>query len=113
MKFKELQFLFMPHYWIMNNPYNKQVDEYLNELLDRYNFTNIDDYTANLGPAEIWITNHPYSSMTIREVSSSHRPSRLTIQRAYNKLKKDSINSKAQTAITKAINKLREREINE
>lgn len=113
MKFKELQFLFMPHYWIMNNPYNKEVDKYFNELLDKYNFTDIDEYTATLGPAEVWLANHPYNSMVIQSISSSHRPSRLTIKRAYNKLKKDSVNSKTQTAITRAINKLREREINE
>ena len=101
----------MPHYWIMNNPYNKEVDEYMNELLDKYEFTNIGDYTADLGPAKVWITNHPYASMMIESISSSYRPSRLTIQRAYKKLKSsNSIN--VNTSIKRGINKLREKETN-
>ena len=88
---KELQFLFMPHYWVMNHPYNKQVDEFINQLLDTYEFTNIGDHTATLGNVTIWISNHPYASMTLygyRYALEKYRPSRLTIKRAKQKLNK-------------------------
>lgn len=88
---KELQFLFMPHYWVLNHPYNKQVDEFIKYLLDNYEFTNIGDHTATLGNVTIWISNHPYASMTLygyRYALEKYRPSRLTIKRAKQKLEK-------------------------
>jgi hypothetical protein len=86
---KSLKFIFMPHYWIMTNSYNKSVDTLINKLLDRYEFTDIKPCTAMLGEIEIWIENVPYGAIRIRD---SHlgkvRPSRLTVHRALCKLKK-------------------------
>lgn len=97
--FKNLQFIFKPFYWAMNSPYSKEVDEIINELLDEYEFTEIEKYKAKLGKIEIWIANHPYGSMTLYNTSLENlRPSRLTIQRAHRKLteqiKKDILKDK-------------------
>lgn len=84
-----LQFIFKPAYWIMNYPYSKYHDEALNYLLDRYDFTEINNYTALLGEHEIWIENHPYASMVIENFpcfENRSRPSRLTIHRAARKI---------------------------
>lgn len=82
-----LQFIFKPHFWLMNNRYDKSLDELINLLLDRYDFTEIDYSTANLGDFVIWISNYPYSSMMIYDENVHKlRPSRLTILRAKKKL---------------------------
>lgn len=89
---KSLKFIFMPHYWLMNYPYNAGWDKYLNRLLDDHEFENIGSLTCRLGDVEIWCGNHPYASfspyMTNMRETASFRPSRLTIQRAMKKLKK-------------------------
>lgn len=85
---KNLQFIFMPQYWLMNNPYNKAVDEVINDLLDKYEFSNLSDsgYTAKLGNATIWVENIPYAFGTLYDTKFSHlRPSRLTIKRMLEK----------------------------
>ena len=110
---KELQFLFMPHYWLMNNPYNKQVDEFINHLLDNYEFTNITSHTATLGNIELWTANHPYSSMNLHGHGSTldnYRPSRLTIKKAKHKLeqtKSGGDNSKVSQELNKLKNNLK------
>jgi len=84
---KNLKFIFMPSYWLMNHPYNKEVDMMINGLLDDYEFTNIGEYDAKLGATTIWIENHPYASMRLYNSNLiMFRPSRLTIRRAYIKL---------------------------
>lgn len=92
MKFiKSLQFIFKPSYWVLNHDYNAMWDITLNHLLDKYNFTMIDEFTAKLGDTIIWVRNQPYATM--RPYSSNWiipiRPSRLTIKRAINKLNND------------------------
>ncbi|HRN79996.1 MAG TPA: hypothetical protein PKY29_04555 [Ferruginibacter sp.] len=83
-----LQFIFKPKYWLMNKRYNKKVDEIMNQLLDKYDFTKITDYTAFLGDTQIWIANAPYSCMYPYKFGyeSRYRPSRLTIQKGLRKL---------------------------
>ena len=89
-----LRFIFMPHYWIMNERYNKKWDIKLNELLDQYEFTNINynsitkSFTrAELGNQLIWIENYPYDCF--RPYGSYHfRASRNTIYKAKKKLDK-------------------------
>lgn len=79
-----------PSYWLMNHPYNGDWDKKLNYLLDNCTFTDTDRYTAKLSGVEIWIENHPYASFReylclVKQV----RPSRLTIHKAWEKLKKE------------------------
>ncbi|WP_332031047.1 hypothetical protein [Kaistella sp.] len=83
-----LQFIFKPKYWLMNKRYNKKVDDIMNQLLDKYEFTKITGNTAYLGDNEIWITNAPYSCMYPYKFGyeSRYRPSRLTIQKGLRKL---------------------------
>ena len=103
--------VFYPIFWGMNDPYDAYWDKQFNQTLDEYHFTEIGDYTAKLGPYEIWISNYPYSCYGIYtfdqymaigtpisygseeylNMIKSHRPSRYTILRAHRKLKKDLI----------------------
>lgn len=87
---KSLQFIFKPHYWIMNKPFNDKWDKKLNLLMNEYNFEYISGYTARLGGYEIWVENHPYSSFTLYP-KAYYRPSRLTIQKAMKKYQNDVI----------------------
>ena len=83
-----LQFIFRPNFWFMNNEYNKVLDELFNVLLDKYDFKDVNYHTARLGEYTIWIANYPYGSMVIDDILLyRYRPSRLTILRAKNKLK--------------------------
>lgn len=85
MNLKELQFLFKPKYWIMFYQYDKEIDKLINDLLDKYELTDIDsvECTCKLGKAIVWIGNIPYCCGYLYEtpVASKRRPSRLTIQR--------------------------------
>lgn len=84
-----LQFFFKPSYWIMNQPYSKDMDEIMQKLLDKYEFKDITQHTAYLGEYEIWIENRPYACMLIRGYLDKCRPSRLTIKRGLDKLDKE------------------------
>lgn len=89
--FLNLQFIFKPWYWLMNRPYSKDMDIHMNELMDKYTFTEYDYYTAYLGNNVIWVTNAPYDCIVPwnSTIDNTGRPSRLTIQRGIRKLKKD------------------------
>lgn len=89
--FLNLQFIFKPWYWAMNEHYSKDMDIHMNELMDKYTFTDYSAYTAYLGNIEIWTTNVPYGCMVPwnSTINNTGRPSRLTIQRGLRKLKKD------------------------
>jgi hypothetical protein len=86
-----------PSYWFMNDRFNSKWDKLLNELMDTYEFTNIDEHTAMLGDTMVWIANHPYASFTFygdntnphRLVLTDKRPSRYTIFKAKRKLDAD------------------------
>ena len=83
-----LKFLFMPSYWVMNYPYSKEVDEIINELLDKYEFSDLDDQelTCKLGKATIWVGNIPSASIRLYGTGLEYyRPSRETIFKALNK----------------------------
>jgi len=84
MDLRNLQFIFMPSYWSMNYPYNKEVDKIINELLDNHELTDLDNKltTAKLGKATIWVENRPYASARLYGTRlENYRPSRLTIKR--------------------------------
>ena len=89
--FLNLQFIFKPWYWVMNEHYSKDMDIHMNELMDKYTFTDYSAYTAYLGDNVIWVTNAPYGCMVPwnSTINNTGRPSRLTIQRGIRKLKKD------------------------
>lgn len=78
----------MPNYWVMNDRYNEQWDKKLNELLDKYDFTNIDWASADLGNNKIWVANYPYSCFIPYDFANKAniRASRLTILRAKKKI---------------------------
>lgn len=86
-----LQFIFKPSYWLMNQRYDESVDIIMNGLMDKYEFTNITDYTAYLGDTEIWVCNQPYACMVPRSLLSTARASRLTIQKGIRKLQETKV----------------------
>jgi len=53
--------LFNPLFWIQNEPTSEEWDRVLNELLDKYGVTSVNQYTARVGNLEIWVCNYPYS----------------------------------------------------
>jgi hypothetical protein len=91
MNLRNLQFLFKPSYWHMNYRYNEDVDKIVNELLYRYELTDLCNMgcTCKLGKATIWVANEPYASGTLHGTElENFRPSRLTIQRISKRLHK-------------------------
>jgi hypothetical protein len=89
--FENLRFIFMPSYWILNYHYSKEVDDLVNDLLDKFEFTDYDGFNAMLGGVWVWCENTPFSAMTIYNpgynIRVPGRPSRLTIYRGLKKLK--------------------------
>lgn len=103
--FASLKFIFMPHYWIMNEKYNEAWDKKFCELAEAHDFEpdcDLDNefdnqtYTAFLGEYRVWVCNYPYAFFRpAGKKSDRHthnqniRPSRLTIAKYYSKLKAD------------------------
>ena len=103
--FANLKFIFMPHYWIMNDGYDKAWDKKFRELVETHDFEpdcDLDQefgnktYTAFLGEYRIWVCNYPYAFFTFcgkkeNKYVGMHnvRPSRRTIATYYKKLKTD------------------------
>lgn len=84
MRITDLKYLFMPHYWIMNQKLNKQWDEKLNKLLDEFDVEELTGFTCVVGGVKVWISNYPYSFgmpyLTVHR-EYSFRPRRRTIER--------------------------------
>jgi hypothetical protein len=95
MDLRNLQFIFKPQYWLMNYPYNVEVDKIVNELLDNHELSDLSpsQCTAKLGKATIWVENRPYASGRLCGTHARlcgtqlehYRPSRLTIKRLLKK----------------------------
>ena len=89
--FQNLQFLFKPNFWFMNDGYSKEWDEIVNLSMEKeepvFGTPNGLDgkiYTVKFGDVEIWISNYPYgygcpSPISYNNNITQKRPSRLTI----------------------------------
>lgn len=102
---KNLQFIFRPKYWIMDNTYNAAWDKKFCELAEAHDFKpdcpgiSFDKtYCAFLGDYRVWVSNYPFAFFSscgeasddlIHNLSLNARPSRLTIAKYYKKLVKD------------------------
>lgn len=75
-----------PRYWLMNHPFSREWDTWLNEQMDAGKFDSITQHTARIGGRVVWIANHPYASFTNHGQGIEVRPSRRTIIRAQAKL---------------------------
>lgn len=91
---QNLKFLFLCHYWIMNEPYSLLWDMRLNKLLDECKFERrywgdgeLRIHAVILGKTELWVSNYPYSCFM--PVGANYRASRRTILRAYKRLISD------------------------
>ena len=102
---KNLQFIFRPKYWVMNDTYNAAWDKKFCELAEAHDF--VPDggvhekefgnrtYTAFIGNYRVWVSNFPFAFFSFcgkadkTYESLSVRPSRLTIAKYYKKLVKD------------------------
>jgi hypothetical protein len=108
MDLRNLQFIFKPQYWLMNHPYNQEVDKIVNELLDKYELTDLcsKECTAKLGKASIWVGNRPYASGNLYKTElENFRPSRLTIQRLLKRFYK--LKYQARKEIADIVNEVR------
>jgi len=86
-----LFFLFKPSFWMMNDPYCKEWDDKLIELMDKYKFTHRRKHTTMLGDNEIWTSNYPYACF--RPYGVSTRASKMTIYKAKEKFEKETMAS--------------------
>lgn len=97
---KNLQFIFNPTYWMLNNRYSKEWDDLLNYLMDNFepvlgkpNIFSGEIYTVKFDTFSVWISNYPYAYATPYEVpfelkdkyygNLDVRPSKLTILRLH------------------------------
>lgn len=81
-----------PFALIRNNPTDMAWDRKLNELMKQYKFTERTECRAKLGPYEIWVANHPYSSFHSHQngnIPNDVLPSRFTAMKAWKKLNVD------------------------
>ncbi len=93
---KSLKFIFMPHYWVLNNRYSRQLDKIVLEIIDKNLIVSTTEYWAKLGNGNsLWISNYPYgyATPTIKgdwdiENRLNVRPSRLTMHRLHRHLRK-------------------------
>lgn len=95
--FRNLQFIFRPNFWLMNDPYDKDWDNEFNMLLDEHTFSNIGEHTAKLGDTTIWISNYPFACFRKRNINK--RPSRLTILRAKKLLDRDKLRAQIEGCV--------------
>ena len=92
---KSLQFIYKPRYWLKFHAYSEPLDKEINKLLDDgVMFTNISEYTADLGHLKnLWISGAECFCRM-----NNYMPSRLTIQRAKKVFKKSLIEQSFQKA---------------
>jgi len=100
-KIKSLKYLFKPKFWVVIFLYSEEWDYELTRAMDKYSFRlvyypdeeTIDRYRAQIGPHFVWIKNYPSAVFSPEKRTLKKfgivRPSRLTIERAYKKLKKE------------------------
>lgn len=91
--FRRLKFIFKPSFWLRSRPYSKEWDETLSRLIDEgHYFENISEFTATIAGVEVWIANYPYASFDPLSKDNKGKriygplPSRLTAERAYERL---------------------------
>ncbi len=95
--FRNLQFIFRPKFWLMNDSYDKDWDNEFNRLLYEHTFSDIDEHTAKLGDTEIWIANYPFACF--RKRYADKRPSRLTILRAKKQFDRDKLRAQIEGCV--------------
>ena len=83
----------IPSFWIMNHRYNKTIDLFVDNLIDNHEIVSSDCYTCTFNDeykTVLWMGNYPYAYGTIYSskliVASQGRPSRMTVQRLYDKV---------------------------
>ena len=90
-----LRILTTPSCWIRNHKTDLIWDMKLNQLLDKYDFADIEEHTARLGDQKVWIKNHPFASFSPynRPYGPLHvLPKRETVFRAHDKLVRQMVN---------------------
>ena len=91
---RSLQFIFIPRFWVMNDRFNQDWDDKLNQLMDKFepefgkpNGIDGQIHTVSFDGNVVWIQNYPYGYATPYSYvgqAPDIRPSRLTILRLYN-----------------------------
>ena len=111
--FKNLQFIFRPDYWVMTESFNREWDEKLNLLMDKFPpvFGPINDlngkiHTVSFGGVEVWVENYPYGYGTPHSLKGM-RPSRVTILRLHKLINAEKITRQlSQGKYTKFMNRI-------
>lgn len=88
---KKLRFLFMPSFWIINNPISDDWDNELNLMLDHLEISIANEYYCKIGGVEIWIENYPYGYAQTYKNNRSVMPHRDTIVRLKNAVEKSKL----------------------
>jgi hypothetical protein len=83
--------LFTPQCWFQNNPFSREWDRRLNALMRDHKFKRVSKHSAQLGPAVMWVANHPYASFSPE--GAEVRPRRATVLKAMDKLLVDTLPS--------------------
>lgn len=77
---RSLKYLFKPNFWVMVEPYSRQWDIKLNEMLDKENSVRVvSEFWVDVGGIKVWIGNYPYGYGNPELIGV--RPSRATIER--------------------------------
>lgn len=72
--------VFRANFWTIREKYDKTLDTFINDIMDRDIEGKFSSYTVKYGDVEIWISNYPYSYATIHTpVYHTGRPSLYTI----------------------------------
>lgn len=85
-----LRVLLTPSVWTQNDDYNAEWDATLTRLMAAHTFepNGESKYTIKLGPAVLWVGNHPHRSFMPHDgfpANVDYRPARATILRAADK----------------------------
>lgn len=68
------------NFWTIREKYDKTIDTFINDIMDRDIEGKFSSYTVKYGDVEIWISNYPYSYATIHfPVWQDGRPSLHTV----------------------------------
>lgn len=72
---------FRPDFWMLSSRYNKNVDDFIVDILDRNVKGTYSEYRVTYGEIDVWIGTYPYSYTTIFQSPIKGRASRYNIFR--------------------------------
>ena len=94
-----MKVLITPSCWVRIYQSSEAHDAKLLDLLKKYKFEKIDNFTTSLGGVVFWIKNHPYASFylfkeSFQTTKEKMLPKRTTVLYAYDRLIEDTMGDK-------------------